>query len=104
MNEEMDSDVVHEVGLGKGGRFACEPSHSLAQGAIETLDVVGWPTGIGLVELLLGHHTRIRFPNIGKAASVFVGRWDAAPQHAAGFHAAAPDGISHDLACASAQS
>ena len=104
MNEEVDSDVVHEVGFGKGSGLAGEPADSLAQGAVEAFDVVGRPTRLTLLQLCCRHHATIGFPDVSKTACGFVSWWDAAPQHPASRHAPAAEGVSHNLPRAPTQS
>lgn len=100
----MNGDLVHEVGFGKGGGFTGESADSLAQGAIESLNVVGWPISGRLLKLLTGHDPRIGFPDVSKAAPDFVSLGNPAPENAAGFHAPAPDGKSYNLPGAPTQS
>ena len=103
VNEEVDGDVVHEIRFGKGGGFAGESADSLAQGAVESLDVISWPISVRLLQLLSGHNAGIGLPNIGEAASGFVSLWNPTPQHAAGFHPPTADGKGHNLPGAPAQ-
>ena len=90
MDEEVDDNLVHEVGFGKGGGFAGESTDSLAQGAVKAFDVVGWPVGFALVQRFRRHNTGISLPNIGKAAPGFVSLRNPAPEDATGFYAPAP--------------
>jgi hypothetical protein len=42
MDKEFDGDFVHSVDFGKGQRAAHQPGQTLAQGVVESLNVVGF--------------------------------------------------------------
>ena len=48
VKEEVNGDVVHAVALGERSRLTCQPAHTLAQGTVEALDVVGRPSRLAL--------------------------------------------------------
>lgn len=103
VKEEEDGDVVHEVGFRKGGGLASESADALAQGAVESLHVIGWPALLALLQQFLRPDPRISLPDIGKTQRNFVGQRNTIPQHAAGAHAPTADGIGHNLPGAAAQ-
>ena len=50
MQEALDDEFVHSRVFGKRQGFAHQTPETLAQGVVETLDVMGWTSGIrGLV-------------------------------------------------------
>ena len=65
-NEILDSaNMIGEL-LGKGERLSDQPIHPLSQGAVESLDVIGYPLLLFDDPMLLCfNHTLIRTPAIG---------------------------------------
>lgn len=88
---------MHGVAFGKGGGFSCEPSHPLAQGAIESFEVVGGAACLALQQLLLGHNASISIPDVSIAMRLFVRRRNRLPQPSTRRLAATANGKSHDL-------
>jgi len=104
VNEESDMDVVHFVGLGERGGLPRESSDVLAQGAVESLDVVGLASHGALGELFRGHHLSVGTPDVAEAVGSLVSRGQAVPQQAARLDAMTTQSKSHDLARAPTKS
>ena len=103
VDEEREDGEVHLVGFGKGEGFSDQSSQTLAQGAVETFDMVCARFGVTLGELLLGNDFGIRFPNIGKAVRFFVSVGNGLPQRKTGLLATISNGKRHHLASAPTQ-
>ena len=66
MDEKPDGQFVHFFGLGKGERFAREARESLAQGAVESFDVIGLPIAFAARSVLRWRHDgRVCAPVVG---------------------------------------
>ncbi len=94
---------MHGVTFGKGGGFSREPSHSLAQRAVEAFQMVSRATCLALLELLLRHDASISVPDVSVAVRLFVSGRNRLPQLSTRRLAATPNSKSHNLAGASAQ-
>ena len=46
MQEELDDALMHVKGFGEGQCFTHQTPEALAQGVVETLDGVGWTSGL----------------------------------------------------------
>lgn len=103
MNEEGENNAVHEVRLGEGESFSHQARQSLAQSAVETLNMVCLGFGLALGELMRPYHFGLSLPDVGKAVRVLVICWNGLLQLVAGVFAAISNDKRHNLPCASAQ-
>lgn len=94
---------MHGVTFGKGGGFSRQPSHSLAQRAVEAFQMISWAACLALLELLRRHNASISVPDVSVAMPLFVSGRNRLPQLSTRRLAATPDGKSHNLAGAAAQ-
>ena len=61
MQEELDDEFVHFRAFGERQGFAHQTPEALAQGVVETLDGVGWTSGIRGLVLGCWEHVVIAF-------------------------------------------
>ena len=97
VNEYFDGVFVHTLTLGKGECLSDEPSHSLAQGIIAPLNVVGAPSFVAAVMLRGWNHLSISLPQIGIADAFFVTCRNCVPQDTTRLFASTAQSVSHDL-------
>ena len=94
MQEELQTDLVHLVGLGERERLSNETSQALAQGVVPALHVCQLPASLAhRLVALLRNHRPVCLPEIAVARSTFVAFGDPPPQPAAGSLAA----VAHDV-------
>lgn len=84
MDEECENNNVHEIRLGEREGFSNQSRQSLAQGAVETFDMVGIGFGLALGELIGLDDFGVSFPYVGIAVRLFVRSGNRLPQLAAG--------------------
>lgn len=65
MQEELDDDLMHLEGFGKGQCFANKAPQTLEQRVVEALDVVGGPFGIRSAMLGGSQDVVVAFQMIG---------------------------------------
>ena len=104
MNEEFNGGFVHGIDFGKRQGAAHQPSQTLAQRIVESLDVVSLALPLTGLVLVWRQDSLIGFPKVAVAQTVFVAVRDALPQQTAGFDTARTQSIGHDLPGATAQS
>lgn len=61
IQEQADSAFMHKARFGKGQDFSKEAAQALAQGVVETLNMVGGAFGIGSAMLGGGQDVMITF-------------------------------------------
>ena len=97
VNEECENNFVHEVYLREGAGFSHQTGGSLAQGAVETFDVVCARFGLALCQLMSADDFGIRLPDVSKTVGDFVRVGNGVPQLLAGSLASTANDKSHDL-------
>lgn len=105
MQEELDDKFVHFGAFGKRKGPARQPPQTLAQGIVETLDVVGGaPFGRTSLMLSGGEHVVVALQVIGPENPWAVTFGNTRPEHAGGGVIARPQGVGNDLAGTPTQS
>lgn len=97
MNEiPAGTNVIGHL-LRKGARFAHQAATTLAQGGIETLDMIGLPTRFSHGTMALGGQTGcVRFPKIGGTdGTLAIDGWQRGPPFARGRFAPRPNRHAH---------
>ena len=97
VNEYFDGVFVHAFTFGKGECLSDEPSHSLAQGIVAALNVVGAPSFVAAVMLRGWNHLSISLPQIGIADALFVIFRNCVLQDTTRSFASTAQSVSHDL-------
>ena len=102
--EEAQGDDVPEQALGEGECFAGEAGQELAQGEVDTFEMIGGTFLLLLVELFRRNNRAICLTPIGKAWAGLVRKRYLGPQLFTGVLRAVAPHPSHDLAGSSAKS
>lgn len=104
MQEELDDEFVHLWAFGKRKGLAHQPPQALAQGVVETLDVVsGTPFGRTSLRLSGGEHVVVALQVIGPEKPLAVTFGNTRSEHAGGGVIARPQSVGDDWAGTPAQ-
>ena len=89
---------MHVKGFGERQGFAHQTPEALAQGVVETLDGVGWTSGIRGLVLGCWEHVVIAFQMIGAHRALTVSGRNTSPKEPGGGVIARTQGVGDDLA------
>lgn len=103
VDEERENNSMHGVRFREGEGFSHQSRESLAQGAVEALDVICVGLGLTLRELVRRDNFGVSLPDVRETVRLLIRFWNGLPQFLASSLAASSNDKGHDLACAPTQ-